>query len=86
MASTKDKRGEGRTPEPPPRPSTLTTLRLYNDQIDAIAQVALARKRAVGSGRADQAGVMRDLLDAIAQGRQVPADLREALAASYPGK
>jgi hypothetical protein len=88
MATKSDKRGaRPRRGEPPAaaeeapaaaRPSMLTSFRLYSDQIGALGQVSQARRQSVG-GRADQAGVLRELLEALADGKDPPADLREAL-------
>jgi hypothetical protein len=66
-----------------PRPQGVTTFRLFADQLQALGQVAAARKWASGAhGKADQSAVLRDLLDAIAAGGEVPRDLRDALVAA----
>lgn len=65
------------------RQQGVTTFRLFADQLQALAQVAASRKWASGArGKADQSAVLRDLLDAIAGGAELPADLRDALKAA----
>jgi hypothetical protein len=66
-----------------PRAQGVTTFRLFADQLQALGQVAAARKWASGTrGKADQSAVLRDFLDAIASGAEVPRDLRDALTAA----
>jgi hypothetical protein len=71
------------TPPPPPPPApparrevSVTTFRLYRDQLAALQRLALDRKITAGEGRTDASVVLREILDQVLPG----------LAAGTPGR
>jgi hypothetical protein len=58
-----------------------TTYRVYADQAHGLQQAALDRRlSAGGGGRLDHSAILREVLDAIADGKAVAPEIRKALA------
>jgi hypothetical protein len=65
----------GAAAEPAP-----TTYRVFADQAHGLQQAALDRRlNAGGGGRLDHSAILREVLDAVADGKPVAPEIRKAL-------
>lgn len=90
MARSEEKAGGRRAPRQAKTATTgegagsrtsYTSFVLYPDQLAALKLVAVRHQAQRGGGKADQSEILRQALDAIATGGELPAGLKEALAA-----